>query len=158
MVFGVISPKIRIKRVKIPVAAPAALFPKISVTSTVSMEDADKFTTLFPIKMALSILLLFSRSRITHRACLFPLSASVRMRILLTVVSAVSEEEKKAESPSKIKMIAIRMAMAPLSGSKILSLLFSFISKAGTGFSVFSLLSEKSYPQTLYPEKSLNIP
>ena len=36
----------------------------------------------------------------TYSACLSPFSASVRTRILLTVVSAVSAEEKKADIKS----------------------------------------------------------
>ena len=56
MVFGVISPKINIRRVRIPVAAPAALLPNTSVARTVSMDEADRLTTLLPMSMALSIL------------------------------------------------------------------------------------------------------
>ena len=60
MVFGVISPKIRIRIVSTPVAIPTAAFPKISAARMVIIEEVDRFTTLFPMRMALNILLLFS--------------------------------------------------------------------------------------------------
>jgi len=56
IVFGVISPKIRIKTVKIPVDIPAATLPKMRMASAVEIAEADKFTILFPIKIALNIL------------------------------------------------------------------------------------------------------
>ena len=97
-VFGVISPNIRIKSVRMPVAIPTILLPQMWVARTVAREDAYRFTTLLPIRIALSILLGSSMIFNTYSACLSPFSASVRTRILLTVVSAVSAEEKKADS------------------------------------------------------------
>lgn len=52
MVFGVTSPKISIKNVRIPVAIPAPVFPKRWMAREVEMEDAERFTMLFPIRMA----------------------------------------------------------------------------------------------------------
>ena len=99
-VFGVISPKIKIKSVRMPVAIPTILLPQMWVARTVAREDAYRFTTLLPIRIALSILLGSSMIFNTYSACLSPFSASVRTRILLTVVSAVSAEEKKADIKS----------------------------------------------------------
>ena len=62
-------------------------------------------TMLFPTRIALNSLLEFSVTFNTFFAFLFPLSARERSFRWLTVVSAVSEEEKKAESASKIRII-----------------------------------------------------
>ena len=62
------------------------------------MEEAEILTRLFPISMAESILPESSVTRRTLAAFLFPDSASVRIRILFTVVSDVSADEKNADS------------------------------------------------------------
>lgn len=64
------------------------------------MEDADKFTTLLQIKIALSILEGFSNNFSTRRAALFLSSAKARIFNLLTVVNEVSADEKKADNTS----------------------------------------------------------
>ena len=118
-VLGVISPKMRISRVSTPVAIPAKRLPNTSVTSTVTMEEADRFTTLLPIRMALNMRAWFSPNFITYPACLSPASARLRIRILLTVVNAVSEEEKKADSAKRIKITNNRMPTVSLDKSII---------------------------------------
>jgi hypothetical protein len=95
--LGVISPKIRIKKVKIPVATPAPTLPKSFVAKVVARDDADRFTTLLPIRIADSILSLFSMTSRTRSARLFPDFAMVFILISDTVVRAVSEPEKKLD-------------------------------------------------------------
>jgi hypothetical protein len=92
--FGVISPKIRIRNVRIPVAIPAPKLPKAFIAILVAREEADKFTMLFPIRIAESILLFWSVMRSTKAARLSPAFARVFIFIRLTVVSAVSADEK----------------------------------------------------------------
>ena len=101
-VLGDTSPKIRIKKVSIPVAIPAPTLPKILTARVVAREEADRFTILLPINIADNIFAELSVTRRTLSAFLFPDSDRVRMRILLTVVSAVSAEEKNDESNNKI--------------------------------------------------------
>ena len=108
IVFGEISPKIKISSVRIPVAIPAPTFPQRLMASDVARDDADRFTILLPIKIALSILPELSVMRSTHAALLSPSSASARMRIRFAVVRAVSAEEKKADKQSRITNTAIR--------------------------------------------------
>jgi hypothetical protein len=66
--------------------------------------DTAILTTLLPIKIVLSILpeseMIFS----TIAARLLPVSAKDCIRILFTVVMAVSAEEKKAESRIRIRI------------------------------------------------------
>ena len=56
---------------------------------------------LLPIKIAESIFPELSVMRRTVAARLFPASAKVRIRMRLTVIKAVSADEKNAESISK---------------------------------------------------------
>ena len=126
MVFGVTSPKINIRKVRIPVAIPAPALPKKWIASDVETEEADRFTMLLPIKMAESILPGSSVMRSTRAARLFPDSARVRIRILLTVVSAVSAEEKNAERNNKI-IIAISCPISP--GPNKLHLIIIYLTK-----------------------------
>ena len=107
IVFGEISPKIKISSVRIPVAIPAPTFPQSLMASDVARDDADRFTILLPIKIALSILPELSVMRGTHAALLSPSSASARIRIRFAVVRAVSAEEKKADKQSRITNTAI---------------------------------------------------
>ena len=61
-------------------------------------DAAERFTMLLPISIAVSI---FEESSVifnTIFAFLLPSSARLRIRIRFTVVSAVSAEEKKADS------------------------------------------------------------
>ena len=97
-VFGEISPKIKIKIVSIPVAIPAPRLPKRRIAREVVRLDAERFTMLFPIRIALNILPESAVIFKTLAAFGFPSSANVRIRIWFTVVSAVSAEEKKAGS------------------------------------------------------------
>lgn len=70
------------------------------------MEDAERFTMLFPIRMADNIFPGFPVTCNTRAARLSPLSARVRIRIWFTVVRAVSDDEKNADRHSRI-IIAI---------------------------------------------------
>lgn len=54
-VLGVISPKMRISRVRMPVVIPTYAFPRIFMVSVVMREETDIFTMLFPINTVLSI-------------------------------------------------------------------------------------------------------
>ena len=101
MVFGVISPNTRISRVSTPVAAPTALLPNNSIVNVVIIDDAERFTMLLPTRIILSILPGSSITFIRVMAFLSPASARVRILILLTVVSAVSAEEKNADKHNK---------------------------------------------------------
>ena len=114
IVFGVTSPKIKIKSVRIPVAIPAPKLPKYLIASEVASEEAERLTILFPIRIAESIFPESSVTRRTLSARLSPDSARVRIRILLTVVKAVSAEEKKAESiKSTTKNINCGISLGP---------------------------------------------
>ena len=104
IVFGEISPKIRIKNVRIPVAIPAPTLPSSRMARVVAREDADRFTILLPIRIADNILLESFVIFKTHSARASPSSANDLILILLTVVNAVSAEEKNADnSNSKSK-------------------------------------------------------
>ena len=117
-VFGVISPKIRMRNVSIPVAIPAPIlvFSSSQIrlhtvkANEVEMEEADRFTMLLQIRMQLNIFDWFSSSFMTRMAALFLSSARARIFSLLTVVSAVSAEEKKADNKSSTTMINIVIA------------------------------------------------
>lgn len=100
--FGVISPNIRIRSVRMPVASPTLRLPKRLIASVVDSEEADRFTTLFPIRMQDSIFSWASSTLSTVAARLFPASESVRIRTRFTVVRAVSAEEKKPDSRIRI--------------------------------------------------------
>jgi hypothetical protein len=71
------------------------------MVSEVAREEAEIFTRLLPIRIALSIFCGCSMIFSIVWALLFPSSARDRMRILLAVVIAVSAEEKKAERRSR---------------------------------------------------------
>ena len=113
IVFGVISPNISTRRVTTPVARPTALLPNIFIVHVVAREDADRLTILFPISIAESILSGFSVRIITFIALLLPCSDNVLILILLTVLSAVSDAEKKADKPSSIARTNICIASEP---------------------------------------------
>ena len=93
-VFGVISPNTRTSRVITPVTMPTALLPKNRMASVVARDEAEIFTILFPTRIAPSIRAGSSRTFRSVCALRSPSSASMRMRTLFTVVSAVSADEK----------------------------------------------------------------
>ena len=80
IVFGVISPKIKIRRVRIPVARPTKVlvfFPRPAcdarlIANVVVREEAERFTMLLPINMALNIFSGFSIRASTLAAFLLP--------------------------------------------------------------------------------------
>jgi hypothetical protein len=82
----------------------------------VAMEEADKFTTLLQIRIVLSKRCWSSISFNTSAARLLFSSASARIRNLLTVVSAVSAEEKNADSA--MSAIITIMFIASLGSNK----------------------------------------
>ena len=75
------------------------------VANCVAKEDAVKFTMLLPIKIALSILVGSSINLQTVLAPFLFSSARERIRSLLTVVRAVSAEEKKPDKSIRINKI-----------------------------------------------------
>lgn len=89
-------------------------------------DDTAIFTMLLPIRIALSIFEELSRIFKIITALLFSSSARERMRILLTVVRAVSADEKNAESNSKI-IIAKIIKLVPGSNWKITPFYIIFI-------------------------------
>ena len=95
-----ISPNKSTTTVNIPVAIPTARL--ILIANVVASADAEIFTILFPIRIALSIFPYLSSTFIAVWALLSPSSASVLRRTLLTVVKAVSAEEKKPDKNNKI--------------------------------------------------------
>ena len=97
IVFGVISPNRRIIRVRAPLAIATIELPKLYARLVVR-DAADRFTMLLPIRMALNILPESSVIFNTVLALFLPSSARLRIRILFTVVNAVSADEKKADS------------------------------------------------------------
>ena len=109
--FGVISPSTSTSRVSIPVARPTYAFPNTEIVSVVARAEAEILTMLLPIKMAESILEDWSRIISTLFAFLLSSSARSWICILLTVVRAVSAEEKNAEPTSKsTKQMACNIA------------------------------------------------
>ena len=116
-----ISPKRRTISVRAPVAIPTAELPNAFVTNVVVREDADMLTMLFPIRIVLISLLEFSVTLRTREARLLPLSARDLSENLLTVVSAVSAEEKNADSAiSTTRMIMFIMEPASKISSPII--------------------------------------
>ena len=105
MVFGVTSPKMRIKNVSIPVAIPEPISPQISTANIVARDDAKIFTMLLPMRMAESILPLSLVTFITLAARLSPFSAKFFIRILFTVTRAVSDDEKNADKKIITRMV-----------------------------------------------------
>ena len=72
--------------------------------------EAERFTMLFPIKIALNILEGSSVILSTFCAFLLPSSAKLRILILFTVVKLVSADEKNADNINKIINTIICMA------------------------------------------------
>lgn len=80
------------------------LLPNMFVQKVVASAEAEMLTMLFPTRIALNSLLEFSVTFNTLLAFLFPSSARERSFRWLTVVSAVSEEEKKRKVPVKSEL------------------------------------------------------
>ena len=110
IVLGVISPKIRTKSVRMPVAIPIAAFPKSFCASTVVRAEAALVTILLPIRMVLRNFVFLSSSDRTRPALLEPSSAMDFILSLLRDVNAVSADEKKAESSKRTNNIINRAA------------------------------------------------
>lgn len=89
----------------------------------VAREDAEMLIMLLPISTALSILDDLPNIFSTIWAFLFPFSHSVLMRMWLTVVNAVSADEKNPDSSNKINKI-ISWIMSP--ESKYITPILSF--------------------------------
>ena len=87
IVLGVISPKIRITNVSIPVAAAIYALPKSFKASVVVSDEADRLTTLLSMSTALKSFDLFSKSLSAVAADLLPLSERSFKLISLTVVN-----------------------------------------------------------------------
>ena len=75
------------------------------MVNVVVKEEAVRFTMLLPIKMALNIFVGSSINFCTVLAEFVPSSARLLILSLLTVVRAVSADEKKADSASNISKI-----------------------------------------------------
>ena len=104
-VLGVISPNTNTSNVSAPEPILIAHDPHICWKKMVVIDEAAMFTMLLPIRIALSILSGFSFNVSTSFAFLLPLSANDLSRIVLTVVNAVSEDEKNADIASKIIIV-----------------------------------------------------
>ena len=82
----------------IAVATDTAALPPKRFAMTPVIAEAERFTILFPIRIAVSILCcLFSMRSSASLALLFPSSDRLRSRRRLTLIMAVSAEEKKEE-------------------------------------------------------------
>ncbi len=78
-----------------PVEAPSS-----TVATTVAIDEAERFTTLLPIRMVDSIRSKSSAMRSASRAFSSPSSARFCMRMRLMQEYAVSDAEKNADSVS----------------------------------------------------------
>ena len=98
IVFGVTSPNTTMISVMIAVAAVTAALPPNRFAMTPVIAEAERLTILLPIRIAVSILCcLFSMRSSASLALLFPSSDRLRSRRRLTLIMAVSAEEKKEE-------------------------------------------------------------
>ena len=113
--FGTISPKIKIRIVKIPVAKPVIIlamlenpsFSAIRMAKVVVKDEAVRLTILFPIRMELNNVVGSSINFRTSPAFFTFSSAIDFIRILFTVVRHVSAEEKNAERTNRTNKIII---------------------------------------------------
>lgn len=103
--LGVISPKIKTNNVTIPVAIPTPVLPNNSMLKEVAIEEAKIFTKLLPTKIELNSLFGSSIKDRTILAFLLPSSDKCFIRMILTDVKAVSEDEKNADSTRQIMKI-----------------------------------------------------
>lgn len=106
-VFGVISPKTRIKNVMTPVAIPIPLDPNSSVNMIVASEAAPIFTRLFPIRIVMINLCGFCLRRYKTAAPFFPCLTRDFTLIWLRDIRAVSTPEKNADSINRTTRIVI---------------------------------------------------
>jgi hypothetical protein len=81
---------------------PAPALPSRRSANEVASEEAERFTILLPIKIVLSNLPGWSINFNTSAARLLPSSDKARILCLLTVVKAVSAEEKNPDKINKI--------------------------------------------------------
>ena len=139
-----ISPNTSIRNVNIPVAIPTRLLPNIFNVSVVDSAEAERFTILFPIKIAESILSVFAVISKTFSALLSPFSAKFLILNLFEVMRAVSADEKNAEADNNnTKMTNCNMSLVSKI-SPILELLF-FGYNIRQYFFCFFLYSERHY-------------
>tara|TARA_Y100000310_G_scaffold131339_1_gene130566 strand:+ start:882 stop:1289 length:408 start_codon:yes stop_codon:yes gene_type:complete len=104
-VFGVISPKTRMKKVITPVAIPTPADPNKSVKATVAIEAAPILTRLLPIRIVMINLCGFCFILCSvSDPLLFCLSKELIL-IVLRDIKAVSIPEKKAEKNIRITKI-----------------------------------------------------
>ena len=101
-IFGVISPNVRIRTVMIPVATATPALPNICVNSSVAMEVARIFTTLFPINIVVIAAVKFLEMLYAVRARLSPFFAICFKRIIFTEEYAVSVDENSALKATSI--------------------------------------------------------
>ena len=125
LVFGVISPKIRTNSVRIPVPTPTYMSPKARVTRIVARDEAEIFTILLPIRIALNIFGWLSSTFIKVWALLKPASARFLTRILLTAIIAVSDDEKNADNANS--PITMSICRACPESKKINSYFYMFL-------------------------------
>ena len=142
--FGVISPNTSIRNVKTPVATPTRLLPNIFSVSVVDSAEAERFTILFPIKIAESILSVFAVISKTFSALLSPFSAKFLILNLFEVMRAVSADEKNAEADNNnTKMTNCNMSLVSKISPIIELLFFGYYIRQY--FFCFFLYSERHY-------------
>jgi hypothetical protein len=111
------------------------------MVNVVAMEDAEILTMLFPIKMVLNSFCEFSFSFNTLSAFLLPSSANALILWTLTVVSAVSAEEKNAERiTNRISDTARPMELESKSHHLLFFIIFVIFYPQQTGLSRKSVL------------------
>jgi hypothetical protein len=95
--LGIISPKVRIKNVIIPVAIPTPSGPNWLVIKNVIIADDPTFTILFPIRIVIISFSGFDFSFFTKFIPVLPFLISASILASLREKNAVSEEEKNPE-------------------------------------------------------------
>lgn len=97
MVFGVISAKIRMTRVKIAVAMAMPASPHSLIAITVAMDEASMLTKLLPINMTLMSWSVLSSRSLAFCAPLWPFFFRCFKRYLFRESIPVSELEKNPD-------------------------------------------------------------
>jgi len=105
-VFGVISPKTRIRKVITPVAIPNPLEPYNPIKTTVAKEAAPILTKLFPIKIVIMSLRGFFLILYKASAPFFLCFRKVLTFTELSDIKAVSTPEKKADKKRTGRLIS----------------------------------------------------
>ena len=123
IIFGTISPKIRIMNVmttvEITEATPSLFTDLIEIRScivtTVAAVDAAMFARLLPIRIAESAVVKSSLILYARAADLLPASAAFFRRILFDALNEISDAEKKAERTtiSAIMRICLIICLPP---------------------------------------------